>query len=601
MEKEKRATAEPNAFQGSGVEFAELAPKLSQGEMEELNRLFRPFIFRIARNKEYWTSCCQRHVIINEERTVTPDMRQLMVEPHTPEPEFHWGINRRPESEMRVKCPHCGAKATLKELGRTGKRKNLWGWRRAVVFRWTEGTLWAVGVYACKSYTSPDGPMRGKERLTKMPNIHVTSINRFQPGLAEEIERGWWDDNLSWPRGVSWQTEPKKKGKPCVLGSPFRYCQDYGTGYDVVGWEEICKSPFRYVNAQEIYRKTGVRPLRIMTAACFFSEALEMLNKFGMDNQIKDYIDRGIKTNWLLNWQADKPKDFLKLPLWIVRENAGCTENMEALRIWAANKRRDDMDSCRWLAREIRDYKRRERVRKLAKDWGQRLERVVNYLNTHHLKSLSLETTSQIWLDYLDAAEHLGLDMENDVIRFPKQLQKAHDERTAQWADIQRRERETLAKKENARRKSAYAKRYKSLCLRYACSYAGLTVLVPINADEIVAEGRALKHCVGGYAGRHLEGKTTILFLRREEHPGVPLVTIEISGATIRQAHGFRNEAESCPENQDKMPVTTLYKEFFDTWLDWVKRGSPRDKDGKPKIKDVDGKMPGQQKERKVN
>ena len=579
------APAAPEAFQGSGEEFYALAPKLSDADLEEINRLFRPFIFRIARKEEYWTSCCRKHVNLRRERTVTPEMLKIMEKPHTPEPDVRWEKLRNPESKERVTCPHCGAEATLKELGCTGKRMNLWQWRRAVVFRWHEGALWGLGVQAYKDYTSPDGPMQGKDRLTMLPRVDTTSVNRFRPGLAEEISRGWWNRNASWPKGVTWQEKPAEKGKPCLLGQPFGNCQDYGTGYDVVGWDEIGKSPFRYIDVREIYRRTWIRPMQTLTTACFFADKIEMLHKLGLDAVIKDYISRGVKNHWMLDWNASRAKDFLRLPLRTVRENIQSREGLEALRIWAVNKRRDDMESCLWAAREIMDYRRRERVRKLSKDWGLRLKRVVNYLNAQHKKGHSTETTVQIWLDYLDAAEHLGLDLANDVIRMPRSLQAAHDERTVQWADLQHRERAARAKKENEKKENAYAKRYKTLSLRYECSYGGLCVVVPLDAEEIVAEGKALKHCVGGYAGRHLDGKTTILFLRREDHPGVPMATIEINGTTIRQAHGYRNELESTPENPNRKPVQTLYKEFFTVWEDWLKRGSPRDKDGKPIFK----------------
>ena len=32
-----------------------------------------------------------------------------------------------------------------------------------------------------------------------------------------------------------------------------------------------------------------------------------------------------------------------------------------------------------------------------------------------------------------------------------------------------------------------------------------------------------------------------------------------------------------------KLPPEVLYKDFFDGWKDWVKRGSPRDEEGRPK------------------
>ena len=120
---------------------------------------------------------------------------------------------------------------------------------------------------------------------------------------------------------------------------------------------------------------------------------------------------------------------------------------------------------------------------------------------------------------------------------------------------------------------------------------------------EIIDEGKTLHHCVGGYAPRHLTGSTTILFLRKAERPDVPLVTIEINGNNIIQAHGHSNEINPCPENPERIAPRILYKSFFTKWLNWLKKGSPRDKDGAPKIgkKSADKQCLSIQDERKVS
>ena len=57
--------------------------------------------------------------------------------------------------------------------------------------------------------------------------------------------------------------------------------------------------------------------------------------------------------------------------------------------------------------------------------------------------------------------------------------------------------------------------------------------------QEIISEGQALQHCVGGYAERHAEGKTTILFIRRKDNLDTPYYTLEIDDKTkhIKQYH----------------------------------------------------------------
>ena len=64
-------------------------------------------------------------------------------------------------------------------------------------------------------------------------------------------------------------------------------------------------------------------------------------------------------------------------------------------------------------------------------------------------------------------------------------------------------------------------------------------------------EGKALGHCVGGYAGRHMDGKTNIVFLRRADTPDKSLYTIEIDGAEVRQAYGAHNRIK--PQNDGRV------------------------------------------------
>lgn len=118
---------------------------------------------------------------------------------------------------------------------------------------------------------------------------------------------------------------------------------------------------------------------------------------------------------------------------------------------------------------------------------------------------------------------------------------------------------------------------------KFGFSAGGLTVVVPKNSDEIVQEGKTLRHCVGGYAARHMDGKVVILFIRKARRPERSFLTVELSPddkPRVRQVHGYRNDlyAHSSPEEK--------YAWFFDTWLGWVRAGSRRDRKGNPIVKE---------------
>lgn len=109
-------------------------------------------------------------------------------------------------------------------------------------------------------------------------------------------------------------------------------------------------------------------------------------------------------------------------------------------------------------------------------------------------------------------------------------------------------------------------------------------ICIPASGEEILKEGRKLQHCVGGYAERHMKGKTTILFMRKAQKPDEPWLAIEMDGNNIRQIHGFKNEGLFSAKGRFAPDPREVYREFLDTWLDWLKKGSKRDEQGNPKL-----------------
>ena len=584
--------------------FVASAPPLRDADLNQINGLFRAYLFRIARTGEYWTTCCRKHVAPHRELTGKEEM--IMWAPHTQQERYSWGrcTNRR-ESEARYKCPLCGAEVTVKELGRTGKRDNLASFRRVVVLRWWRGALWAVAYSAEKLYPAHEGPSSGTIWLTRPPDCKPVGVYRFRPGLAQGAIRPWWYGESCKFYAMREQRKPHMKGKPWELGDCFTWCKEYGKAYDSIGFEEIGKSPFRYIGVKGLVEGPPyIDLLRLLVTACFYADKLEMLYKFGLEEVISRYIDQGVKTAWLINWQAETRKEFLKMPMHAVRDARSGQGGIEALRIWKAMGPKEPMEGCCWLAANGLDYAQREKVRGIAKANGVHLDKIAEYLSRQfedwkHGRTRGVFTMGNFisyWIDYLDAAAGLGMDLSNPVILMPRDLKGHHDEETKTWAEVKKAEAQRIEKER-------YAPIYKKLCKRYEFCMVGLRVIVPETSNQIIQEGKNLKHCVGGYAARHMGGSTTILFLRKEAEPDKSLVTIEITGTTIRQAHGWKNEWEACKDNPKRTDPRELYAGFFDVWLEWLKRGSPRDKDGKPKLppKGTDKQCLSLQNERKVS
>ena len=162
----------------------------------------------------------------------------------------------------------------------------------------------------------------------------------------------------------------------------------------------------------------------------------------------------------------------------------------------------------------------------------------------------------------------------------PKNLQERHDAAA-----------ETLGELDRLDEIKAYKIRRKQLEKKYGFKLGGLRVLIPNSAEEIIAEGKTLHHCVGGYAARHVQGKTVILFLRNAKKPMRSFLTIEMikrkGRMDIMQIHGYRNEGYARREGErEAVNPRVRYAWFLDIWLDWVNAGSKRDRDGNPVLPD---------------
>ena len=144
-----------------------------------------------------------------------------------------------------------------------------------------------------------------------------------------------------------------------------------------------------------------------------------------------------------------------------------------------------------------------------------------------------------------------GYDMTDEVVLFPKDLKRRHDEMVLE------REKEKIdkRKKEVLERFPKIKTKYRRLCEKYSAAAGGYIIRPAKDAAEIVTEGRLLHHCVGGdrYLRSHNNGRSFILFLRKTDAKDIPLITVEIRDEKIIQWYGA----------YDKKPN----KKLIDAWL----------------------------------
>lgn len=156
--------------------------------------------------------------------------------------------------------------------------------------------------------------------------------------------------------------------------------------------------------------------------------------------------------------------------------------------------------------------------------------------------------TYQYLRDYWDMAKEIGLDMENPIIKYPKNLVQKHDEMlmNIKW-------------QENESTKEAFRNlAQKMQQLDY--DNGVFAVIAPKRERELIIEGKYLHHCVGGYGRTHCEGNS-IFFVRKSQDLQIPYYTLQVNikEGTKLQLHGYKNDAGS--------PIPQEVKDFVDYWL----------------------------------
>ena len=128
----------------------------------------------------------------------------------------------------------------------------------------------------------------------------------------------------------------------------------------------------------------------------------------------------------------------------------------------------------------------------------------------------------------------LGYNMANSFVLRPKDLQAAHD-MVQLKAEI----------KDAAKLREDFAAAMKSISRNLDFEMDNMIIIVPSSPDEIVAEGHALRTCVGtgGYIERVVRRECIILFLRRCEDVSKPFYTVEVDVHSRKavQVRGMQN------------------------------------------------------------
>lgn len=531
---------------------------LSDGEESLARRFFPQYVFFSPAERGHrttrrcvCTSCMEGFYV---DREIRPDFFRIK----------HKGI---------CECPNCGQRATLLAMGKYKNFDSLCSHERAVQISVYRDWLLVQAGYVFRRFDHED--------LGGYMDFESFRLYAFAPGRRvgwkaktySWFGKAWWTDDL-WEKmdriqapfqALAYEAEVAywPIGMENIARSAMRYCQ-YGAWFDaeygsLLGGLDFELEPFRIAHLIRYLAEYTRRP------------QMEMLVKLDCHQVVSDLVLRGKPHKDILDWSAGNPPDFFRLSKADFRLFRNIRCDFTELKGFRSLRRQG-------LVKDLAEFVQ------LSEAWGHDFSRVRAGAGLAHvslpravryLRSFdgNPSVTAQLWADYLDAAARLKYDLTRDDVRMPRDLAARHDRAAAAL--------ETAVDEKAAKR---YRARFRQLTEQFSFTADGLSVVVPKGVQDIVREGHVLKHCVGGYADRHVKGIVTILFLRKESALGVPYVTIELSTENncrelrIRQIHGYRNEADG------SQPPERIHAGFLEMWMDWIHAGSPRDAEGKPVI-----------------
>lgn len=475
-------------------------------------------------------------------------------------------------------CPFCMEPVELKCSSRLKENApSLKRWVNVIYFINRSGSLWAVGARIERTFYREgyDAPWQSSMGVCPF------EVWNFAPGAAEE-----WCQRYGLfgaYNGFGWYG-PVKPREPQTGGM---------TGNNVYSlWqtEELDKTGMRYWRAvhDAIDRdpfEDGVETEGIIRELNAYAEKpkLELVCKWGLLDVANDWIWSRITNGRTVNWEGNTPWEFLKISKadWgLYRKSPNASVDL-----LTANRRvfklpvREVLGIADQLGRPEKWTKNATEITRR----GINLKDQIKYIKRQTGRVVVPAGKLGYWKDYLDMAEKAGRDMSQKNTLMPRDLFEAHDAMTEYArlrAQAEREHMEAHYRQERQREMEQASREYKErrekLKKKYEYRSGGLMIKVPEDSEEIIQEGNVLHICVGGYAARHLTGKTTILFLRRERKPGTPYICIEIREKDnyIVQIHGYRNEflgnGRRARNPEDR------FRPFLNEWMGWVKAGSKR-------------------------
>jgi len=260
------------------------------------------------------------------------------------------------------------------------------------------------------------------------------------------------------------------------------------------------------------------------------------------------YIMSGIPDCRSINWREKKPTKMLNLNREELRAMIAGGWDGLWLEVYKSLRRQGPVELPADMERVRQAPETRVRLA-LEKDWP--LLKMLRYCDKK--KGRKLETL----MDYWDMALKVGWNLEDDSLRWPRDLKRQHDKALEAKKEFDALDAAAKKKRGIVRRRKGFEKTA-LLMGRYSFAADGIMIGPCPTEEELIREGELLSHCVSMYAERISAGTTSIFLIRREAEPDRPWYTLELDPKelTVLQNHGKKN----CDPTKEVNAFVELWK-----------------------------------------
>lgn len=404
-------------------------------------------------------------------------------------------------------------------------------------------------------YPKPDGHTRFYTYYTKynkeLCSVTVAVRNKYKKWYCKQVivhgihsDKVWLQD-IGITMGyyvVGWYREK-------LTSYPKWYDYDWGYNDDkyfnkytpVINKEFILSQPEYKYSAIEQYEYTDtMKYLRLYEQY----PQTELLVKCGLS---------GLATRQTILKKCKKDKNFCK---WLYKnkenlKNCYCYTNA-ILKAYSQNRNIKEVNRLEELKYALRS---KDNYRHLKEVFTKDITKLVEYL-------VKQDISIPVYEDYLRACEYLGLDMNIEKNRFPKQFMRWHNIRIDEYHTKQAEE-DAKIRKELYEKFASVSKKYINLQRNLKENYVCIIAKSP---KDLINEGNILHHCVGrmGYDQKFAREETLIFFVRTKDNPEIPLVTLEYSPKT--------HKVLQCYAEHDTKPTDAILDFVNKIWLPYANR-----------------------------